>query len=67
MSLKTRTYELLEPGKRKDSASNLIDMLILGLILVNVSAMILETVEDLSQQFQAWFDWIEVITVAVFR
>lgn len=66
MSLKIRTYELLEPGKRKDNASNFVDYLILGLILVNVSAMILETVDSLSGAYQTWFDWIEVTTVAVF-
>lgn len=66
MSLKSRTYELLEPGKRRDSASNLVDLLILVLIVVNVTALILETVESLNTQYDAWFDWIELITVAVF-
>lgn len=66
MNIKNRTYEILEPGKRKDDASNFVDFLILALIVVNVSAMILETVDALSENFQVWFDWIEIITVAVF-
>lgn len=66
MNLKSRTHQLLEPGKRQDEASNIVDAVILALILINVSAMILETVESLSLEYQAWFDWIEIITVAVF-
>jgi len=66
MKLQQRIHELLEPGKRKDHASNLVDLLILALIVINVSAMILETVDSLNRQYAVWFDRVEIITVAVF-
>ncbi len=66
MDIKTRTYQLLEPGKRGDRGSNFVDFLILALIVVNVTALILETVEGFHSIWQKWFDWIELVTVAVF-
>lgn len=66
MSIKTRIYQLLEPGKRDDRDSNIVDMVILALIVVNVTALILETVSSFHARWEAWFDWIELITVAVF-
>ncbi len=66
VTIQERAYQLLEPGTREDRASNAVDLLILALIVINVTALILETVDSLHAQWQPWFDWIELITVGVF-
>ncbi len=66
MTIRRHIYELLEPAKRGDRTSRAVDMLILALIIINITSLILETVNSLYVVWKPWFDWIEFITVAVF-
>ncbi len=63
---KQRVYEILEVGHPNDLASRVFDGFIVVLIVTNVVAVALETVEPLSQQFATAFRLLEAISVAIF-
>lgn len=58
-------YELLAP-RRGGRLGHLTDCFIMGLIAVNLAAVILETVESLSASFGAVFHAFEVFSVVIF-
>lgn len=62
-SLKERIFTILEPG---DKGSHPFEVFITALIVLNVIAVILQTVEWIYAQFFAIFDAFEVISVAIF-
>ena len=64
--IKVRTYEILERSEPRDAASRLVDGLILSLILLNVAAIILETVDPLHDRYALWFDSFEILSVVAF-
>ncbi|MBU7018335.1 MAG: ion transporter [Theionarchaea archaeon] len=66
MNIKRRIYEILEAASEDDAVSRVFDIFIIGLIFFNVLAVILETVESLSLQYQQIFTTFEIISVAVF-
>jgi voltage-gated potassium channel len=64
--LRRRVFELLEHGPAGDWASRAIDAALIGLIVVNVIAVPLASVPQLSARYAALFLAIEVVSVAVF-
>jgi voltage-gated potassium channel len=64
--LKHTVYRLLEPAKRGDLASRTVDGFIVGLILVNVTISLMETVPELDVAYNKWFRWLEVASVGIF-
>ncbi len=64
--MKQRLYEILEMAGPGDRASRRFDFFLIGLILLNVIAVILETVGSLYDSYRLWFNLIEWFTVAVF-
>ncbi len=64
--LKTRAYRITETGKRGDTLSVAFDVLIISLILLNVVAITLETVEGLYQRHEVVFAAFEVFSVVIF-
>ncbi|MEP1094825.1 MAG: ion transporter [Cyclobacteriaceae bacterium] len=66
MPLRKRIFETLEVGKGDDLLSRRFDVFIMGMILLNVAAVILETVESIHEQFSIVFEYFEYISVFVF-
>jgi voltage-gated potassium channel len=60
-----RVYELFEP-RLGGRAGRAVDWTILVLIAVNVTAVMLETVDPIFERFAETFHWIEVVSVIVF-
>jgi voltage-gated potassium channel len=61
--LKARIYGILEPG---DDDSKYFDPFIMGLIVLNVTAVVLETVESIHKPYASLFSAFEIFSVAVF-
>lgn len=66
MSFKKRTYEILNVSREKGDLSWWVDLFLITLISLNALALILETVESLSQQYSAFFYYFELVSVVVF-
>jgi voltage-gated potassium channel len=64
--MKRRGHEILEVTAPGDLASRLVDLSIMLLIILNVSAIILETVEGLLSQYDPLFRAFDLFSVAVF-
>jgi voltage-gated potassium channel len=64
--MKQRIYEILETGEAGDKASKTVDGLIIGLILLNIVAVLLESVPSLSTNYKDFFFAFEWFSVAVF-
>ncbi len=62
-SLKTRIFGILEPG---DEDSKYFDPLIMGLIVLNVAAVVLETVDWINSRYSLIFNVFNIFSVAVF-
>lgn len=66
MSAKRRVWGIVEVAKPGDQLSRAFDMFILTLIGLNVSAVVLETVQGIGGRFPALFRWFESFSVIVF-
>jgi len=66
MLYRRKLYRLLEVGEDRSRPSVVLNSFILVLILINVIAVILESVRPLQLEYDAWFRHIEVFSVAVF-
>jgi voltage-gated potassium channel len=62
-NLKTRIFSILEPG---DEDSKYFDPFIMGLIVLNVIAVVLETVDWINDRYALIFNAFNVFSVAVF-
>lgn len=65
-NLKQRLYHILEAGRTYDRPSVIFDWSICILIILNVIAATLETVEPIGQNYKQLFWTLEVFSVAVF-
>lgn len=63
---KERLHELLEPAREGDRESLFIDRLLAALIILNVAAVLLETVQDLEAAYRLYFRSFELFSVVVF-
>jgi voltage-gated potassium channel len=61
-----RVYEILERGAAGDRVSLLVDRGLVALIIVNLAAVVFESVPSLAVRHQIWFDAIEYLSLAVF-
>lgn len=61
-----RIYEILERGDPGDAVSVTIDRLIVALIILNLTAVALETVPEFSSHYKLLFELIEVVSLLVF-
>ncbi len=66
MISKRRIFETLEKGVGDDRLSKRFDIFIMTMILLNVLAVILETVKSIHDQFHTYFEYFEYISVFVF-
>jgi len=65
-SLKDSLFYLLEALPRKSNAQHAVDIFLVALILANVLAVILDSVQSLSEQYSSFFYAFEVFSVLVF-
>ena len=65
-ALRKRTAELLDIDHQNDPLGRLMDYFLIVLIIVNVIAIILESVDSLQAQYGLFFRQLEVFSVAVF-
>ena len=61
-----KIYQLLEVREDRQRPAVLLNVFILLLILINVVAVVLESVRSLQQQYNYWFRLIEAFSVAAF-
>ncbi len=66
ISRRKQIADLLAAAPNKSGAGRRIDQFLILLILLNIVAIILESVEQLSVLYSGWFWGIEVFSVAVF-
>jgi voltage-gated potassium channel len=65
-SLRGRAWELVDVAKPGDTASRRIDAFLLSLILLNVIAVIVETVPEVASRYATIFQFFEIFSVTVF-
>lgn len=61
-----RVYEILERGALNDRVDDVVHFALIGLILVNVAAVILESVPAWDAAYSGLFDAVEVVSIVVF-
>ncbi|MBE0417993.1 MAG: ion transporter [Coriobacteriia bacterium] len=64
--MRRRAYEILEVARPGDRSSRVADMFILGLIVANVAAVVLGTVESVLRSTGPLLDAFERVSVAIF-
>lgn len=64
--IKSRTASLLDVSNQKDKLSYTVDLFLIGLILVNVAAVILESVASIKLRWSATFYWLETLSLSLF-
>jgi voltage-gated potassium channel len=65
-STRRRVYELLEPARPGDRTSRATDLFVLGLILANVAAVVVGSVESVRQSYGSALVAFEYVSIAVF-
>jgi voltage-gated potassium channel len=66
MSIKKRTWEIVEYARPGDRISKIFDIGLMILIVVNVTMVILDSVPSIHAQYGELIFWFEVFSVAVF-
>ena len=61
-----RIFEIIEKGQPDDRASRYCDLFLFSLIVLNLLAVCLETIDSLYLQYQTVFTLIELISVSIF-
>lgn len=64
--IQRRTYEIVEKAPEGDHVSQAFDVMIIALVLINVTAVVIETVPSLASNHRYVFEWIEKIAVIIF-
>lgn len=65
-TLRRRVYEIVELGSGDDQVSRVFDALIVWLIVLNITAFVLETVPSVAAQWGTWLYRFEVFSVLIF-
>lgn len=65
-SLRHRTYRVLTVAVDGNPRSRVFDQFLLGLILLNVAAVVAESIEPLGTRYQSAFRLFEIISVIIF-
>ncbi|MCW8945303.1 MAG: ion transporter [Sedimenticola sp.] len=66
MKIKQRIWEIVEPAKSGDKISHYFDIGLMVLIILNVLAVIIESVQSIEDQFGTYLTAFEVFSVMVF-
>ena len=65
-SIRYRTLVLLEKSEDGDLKGKLIDVAILSLVLLNVLAVVMESVSSIFDRYELFFHYFEILSVAIF-
>ena len=65
-SLRLRVAQLLAPHRENDRASQLVDYFLVTLILANVAAVVISTVDSIGVPYRHWFIRFEYLSVLIF-
>ena len=65
-NIRSRVAQILESGQAQDPFSRVIDLFLIALIILNVIAIVLESVASLLIVYAEWFRYFEIFSVAVF-
>lgn len=63
---KHKTHILLHPELGESKADKLVNIFIISLIVLNVVAVMLETVQHIHDKYHVYFDWFDKISVYIF-
>ena len=61
-----RVFEIIEKGQPEDRASRYCDLFLFALIVLNLAAVCLETIDTLYAQYKLVFTAIELVSVTIF-
>lgn len=61
-----RINEILEPGRADDQTSKRVDIFLASLVIVNITAVALESVDSIGKQFASIFAVVETVSVVIF-
>lgn len=64
--LKERVFEILDIPKENDKTSKYFDVFIFVLIIINVLAVIIESVEAVEEKYQLFFYYLELFSIIIF-
>ncbi|MEX0694231.1 MAG: ion transporter [Rhodospirillales bacterium] len=64
--MRKRVYLILDAGHADEPLARLVDSVLIGLISLNVIAVVFESIPEVYQAYQVWFDAFEVFSVAFF-
>src|SRR5262245_23973941 len=65
-NMRRRVYEILERGSAGDRVSLLVDRCLVALIIINLTAVVLESVPALAARYGVWFSLVEYGSLVVF-
>ncbi|MBL8570035.1 MAG: ion transporter [Phreatobacter sp.] len=65
-ALRQRTHDLLDKGMVGTGAADVVHGVLIGLVLVNVAAVVLESVPSIAERYRIGFVLLEVLSIAVF-
>ena len=66
LSLRKRTWTLLEPAQKDDYSSKVVDIFLVTLIFLNIIMVTLETVDELFSNYHNFFRVFEYLSVLIF-
>jgi voltage-gated potassium channel len=66
VGLKVRAYGILEGINPRDRTTQLFQLLMLTLIMLNIAAMVIETVKPIYEAHEHFFDLFETVSVVIF-
>ena len=66
LSIRARVYEILEPSSRHDLTGRLVDTALIVLIVLNVLAVVFESVDSVWSAYGSWLLGFELFSVVVF-
>jgi voltage-gated potassium channel len=66
LTLRGRTYHFLNSTKATSGLNRAFNLFIVALILLNILAMVLESVQQVHDLARGWFLWFEYLSVAIF-
>ncbi len=64
-TMKIRIFEIISRAEDSDRASRIFDLSIMGLIILSVLSIILQSFDTLATQYAAAFHALEAVTVVV--
>ena len=64
--IRKRVHDLLDIGQGDDLLSRIIDFGLIGLITLNVLAIIVESIDSIASSYRPHFDMFELVSVAIF-